>query len=212
MKKLSIILSIALFLVGKTYSQDIQSLVTRTDQSATVKEFTQLANEFGQLAEQQPNNWLAWYYAAFCNAKIGWLYMDDGEKIEPFAVKADEQIKKAYRLLDTTKQKKELSEVYVVLSMVNRARVYINPMTYGRTYGPPAGRYTQKARETNPENPRALYMEGWEKYATPKMYGGDKQKAKELLEQAKQKLAATHSGDTPHWGIRETEALLKKLK
>jgi len=138
--------------------------------------------------------------------------MDDGEKIEPFAIKADEQIKKAYALLDTAKQKKELSEVYVVLSMANRARVYINPMTYGRTYGPPAGRYTQKARLTNPENPRALYIEGWEKYATPKMYGGDKKVAKELLEQAKQKLTAGNSADAaPHWGIKETDELLKKL-
>lgn len=212
MKKIVMILSIAFFLVGQTHAQDLQSLVTRIDQSTTAKDFTQLANEFGLLAEQQPNNWLAWYYAAFCNAKIGWLYMDDGEKIEPFAIKADEQIKKAYALLDTARQKKELSEVYVVLSMANRARVYINPMTYGRTYGPPAGRYTQKARAANPENPRALYIEGWEKYATPKMYGGDKKIAKELLEQAKQKLTAGNAaGAAPHWGIKETDELLKKL-
>jgi hypothetical protein len=213
MKKIMMILSIAFFLVGQTHAQDIQSLVTRVDQSATAKEFTQLAIEFGQLAEQQPDNWLAWYYAAFCNAKIGWLYMDDGEKIEPFAIKADEQIKRAYALLDTAKQKKELSEVYVVLRMANRARVYVNPMTYGRTYGVPAGRYTQKARAANPGNPRALYIEGWEKYSTPKMYGGDKKIAKELLEQAKQQLAAGNATDAaPHWGIKETEELLKKLK
>lgn len=212
MKKFLMFLSIAFFLAAQTHAQDIQSLVTRIDQSASVKDFTQLANEFGRLAGQQPNNWLAWYYAAFCNAKIGWLYMDDGEKIEPFAIKADEQIKKAYALLDTAKQKKELSEVYVVLSMTNRARVYINPMTYGRTYGPPAGRYTQQARLANPGNPRALYIEGWEKYATPKMYGGDKKKAKELLELAKQKLSADNTpGAAPHWGIKETEELLKKL-
>ena len=59
MKKMAIILSALFFLVGKTHAQDIQSLVTRIDQAATVKEFTQLAHEFGQLAEQQPNNWLA---------------------------------------------------------------------------------------------------------------------------------------------------------
>jgi hypothetical protein len=215
MKNSIIILSITLLLHVAVKAQDtqLQSLVTRIDQSATVKDFQQLANEFGELAEEQPNNWLNWYYAAWCNAKISWLYMDDGDKIEPFANKADEQIKKAYHLLDTTKQKKELSEVYVVLSLVNRARVYINPMTYGRTYGPPAGLYTQKARRTDPENPRALYIEGWEKYATPKAFGGDKQKAKELLEQAKQKLDGNKTADTtPHWGIKETEELLAKLK
>jgi hypothetical protein len=217
MKKTVVILSIAFLLQGAVLAQDANSLLTplvnRIEQAASVKDFQQLANEFAQLAEQQPNHWLNWYYAAFCNAKIGWLYMNDGERIEPYANKADEQIKKAYALLDTAKQKKELSEVYVVLSMVNRAKVYINPMTYGRTYGPPAGRYTQSARKTNPENPRALYIEGWEKYATPKMYGGDKKKAKELLEQAKQQLNANKTeGADPHWGIKETEELLGKLK
>lgn len=217
MKKTVAIFSVLFLLLGTVKAQDnntqLQSLVTQMDKAGNVKEFIKLANEFGQLAEQEPNNWLNWYYAAFCNAKIGWLYMEDGEKIEPFANKADAQIKKAYALLDTAKQKKELSEVYCVLSMTNRAKVYINPMTYGRTYGPPAGRYTQKARSSDPENPRALYIEGWEKYATPKMYGGDKKKAKELLEQAKQKLNAEQDAvSTPHWGIKETDELLGKLK
>lgn len=213
MKKTIFILSTIFLLHSAVQSQDLQSLAARIDKASTVKEFQDLANEFDQLTAQQSNNWLPWYYAAFCNAKIGWLYMNDGEKIEPFANKADEQIKKAYRLLDTATQKKELSEVYVVLSMVNRAKVYINPMTYGRTYGPPAGRYTQSARRTNPDNPRALYIEGWEKYATPKMYGGDLKKAKELLEAAKQKLNAdNNAGTSPHWGIKETEELLAKLK
>lgn len=113
MKNSFIILSFALLLGSAASAQDtqLQSLVTRIDQSTTAKDFQQLANEFGQLTEQQPDNWLNWYYAAFCNAKIGWLYMDDGDRIEPFANKADEQIKKAYSLLDTSKQKKELSEV-----------------------------------------------------------------------------------------------------
>ena len=47
MKKIVMILSIAFFLVAQTHAQDIQSLVTRVDQSATVKEFTQLAHGGG---------------------------------------------------------------------------------------------------------------------------------------------------------------------
>jgi hypothetical protein len=217
MKKTFFVFLLLFVLLGVSFAQDnntaLQPLVKRIEQATTVKDYSQLATEFGTLAEQQQNNWLSWYYAAFCNAKVGWLYFDDGEKIEPFANKADEQIKKAYALLDTSKQKTELSEVYVVLSMVNRAKVYINPMTYGRTYGIPAGRYTQSARRTNPDNPRALYIEGWEKYATPKLYGGDKKIAKELLTQAKQKLNnGQAAGANPNWGIKETEELLAKLK
>lgn len=193
--------------------QQLQAAVARLDKATAVKDYRQLAIDFAGIAEQQKNNWLAWYYAAFCNAKTGWLYEHDGEKIEPFANLAEEQIKKSLSLLDTAAQKKELSEVYCVLSMVNRAKVFINPMTYGRTHGPVAGQYVQRAKAANVDNPRALYLEGWEKYATPKMWGGDKKKAKELLEQSLQQLNAQANTDNdPHWGKLEVEGLLSKLK
>src|SRR5258706_13395928 len=112
-----------------------KTVLAKLDQASTVKDYQQLADQFNQLGNAQKTQWLPYYYAAFCNAKIGWLYEDDGEKIEPFADIADGQIKKAQSLLDTAKQKKELSEIYCVISMTNRARVFINPSTYGRQYG-----------------------------------------------------------------------------
>ncbi|MDF2188066.1 hypothetical protein [Paraflavitalea sp. CAU 1676] len=191
----------------------LQAAVGKLDNATTAKEYQQLATEFAAIARQSPTSWLAWYYAAYSNAKTGWLYENDGDKIEPFARLAEEQGKKALALLDTARQKEETSELYCVLSMANRAWVFINPMSYGRKYGPIAGQYVQKAKAANPANPRALYLEGWEKYATPKMWGGDKKKAKELLEHAQQELTArSATGNAPHWGKREVEELLSKLK
>jgi hypothetical protein len=193
-------------------SSQLNSTVEKLASARSVKSYQQLASEFANIAEAQKTNWLAWYYAAFCNAKIGWLLQNDGDLIEPFAKKADEQIHKSLSLLDTATQKKELSEVYCVLSMVNRANVFINPMTYGRKYGPAASKYIQFARQIDPENPRAIYLQGWEKYSTPKMWGGDKKKAKELLEQAAQRLNSQQvSGNYPHWGKKEVEETLKRL-
>ncbi|AXY73333.1 hypothetical protein D3H65_04770 [Paraflavitalea soli] len=195
-----------------TQDQQLQANVAKLDKATAVKEYRQLATDFAAVAAQQPTNWLAWYYAAYCNAKTGWLYQDDGDKIEPFANLAEEQAKKALSLLDTASKKKELSEVYCVLSMAERARVFINPMTYGRKHGPAASQYIQRAIAANPSNGRAIYLEGWEKNATPKMWGGDKKKAKELLEQALQQLNAQgNAGTSPHWGKPDVESLLKTL-
>lgn len=195
-----------------TNDQQLQAAVSKLDKAVAVKDYRQLAIDFVGIAEQQKSNWLAWYYAALCNAKTGWLYQDDGDKIEPFANLALEQAKKALSLLDTTRQKKELSEVYCVLSMAERAKVFINPMSYGPKHGPVAGQYLKKALTADPTNARATYLEGWEKYATPKMWGGDKKKAKELLEQALQQLNAQGTtGTSPHWGKPEVESLLKNL-
>lgn len=212
MKKVFISIATVLALHVAATAQQLQPTVSQLEKAATAKDYQQLATQFEQLANNEPNNWLTWYYAAYCNAKTGWLYQDDGERIEPFADKADQQIAKALSLLDTTKQKKELSEIYVVKSIINRDRVFINPMTYGRKYGPDAGKYIQLALKTDPANGRALYLAGWEKYATPKMWGGDKKKAKEFLQQAQQQLnAQTNAGLNPHWGKKETEELLGKL-
>jgi hypothetical protein len=218
MKKAILMAVTACIILTGTYAQDandqqLQAAVARLDKSTTVKDYRQLAIDFAGVAEQQKTNWLSWYYAAYCNARVGWLYENDGDKIEPFANQAEEQAKKALSLLDTATQKKELSEIYCVLSMVNRAKVFINPMTYGRQHGPVAAQYVQKAMKAYPANPRATYLEGWEKYATPKMWGGDKKKAKELLEQSLQQLdAQPTAGSTPHWGKQEVESLLKELK
>lgn len=206
------VLSVATMAQDKT-GDALPATVARLDKAATVKDFQQLAADFAAIARQQPASWLGWYYAALCNAKTAWLYENDGDKIEPFAKLAEEQASNALALLDTASQRKEASEVYCVLSMANRARVFINPMSYGRKYGPVAGQYVQKAKAANSMNPRALYLEGWEKYATPKMWGGDKKKAKELLEQSKQQLSAqSTSGNGPHWGRQEVDELLAKLK
>jgi hypothetical protein len=196
-------------------NQQMVAVVAQLDRAVAAKDYQQLASVFESIALQEKTNWLPYYYAAFCNAKIGWLYQQDGDKIKPFADKAEMDIKKSSSLLNTVSQKKELSEVYCVFSMVNRARVFISPMNYGRQYGPAASQYTHLALQTNPDNPRANYLLGWEKYSTPGFWGGDKKKARELLDLAKQQLNATsasNDGINPHWGQREVAELLKELK
>jgi hypothetical protein len=195
------------------YTKQMQQQVKMLDNANTIKDYEQLAANFMRLAQAEKTQWLPYYYSAFCDAKVGWLKQDDPDNIEPFANKADEEIKQAQALIDTAKQKTELSELYCVLSMINRARVFINPSTYGRQYGPAASRYIRLAEKANPDNPRALYLDGWEKFSTPKMWGGDKLKAKELLETAKQKLDNnTVSGIEPHWGKKEVQDILNQLK
>ena len=196
------------------YTKQMQATVTRLDNANAIRDYQQLANDFSRIADVKKTEWLPYYYAAFCNAKIGWLKQtDDPDHIEPFANKAEEEIKKAQSLIDTTKQKKELSEIYCIRMMLNQARVFINPETFGPKYGATAFNYTQLAKQANADNPRMLYLLGWQKFATPKMWGGDKVLAKQLLTEAKQKLDTQSSaGIEPHWGNKEVDDLLKQLK
>ncbi len=140
MKKTMLMIAV-IYLLGystraqNSYDQQMQAAVVKLDRAATVKDYQRLAGDFETIAEKEKNQWLPYYYAAFCNAKIGWLYEQDGDAIEPFADKAETAVKKSQSLIDTAVQKKELSEIYCVVSMVNRARVFVNPISFGRQYG-----------------------------------------------------------------------------
>ena len=219
MKKAIFLLATTLIMYVTThaqeaYTQQLQTTVTRLDKATTARDYQQLANDFLRIAEIRKTQWLPYYYAAFCNSKVGWLKQnDDPDNIEPFANKAEQEINTAESLIDTVKQQKELSEIYCIKMMLNQARVFINPQTYGPKYGPDAFNYTQLSKKANADNPRMLYLLGWQKFATPKMFGGDKALAKQLLIEAKQKLSTeSPTSVDPHWGKNEADGLLKQLK
>lgn len=212
MKKTILSLLVLLSCSVFAMAQSLEDAVHKLDGATSVKDYEALEKTFVTLTAQQPGSWLPWYYAAYCNAKIGFLYQDDGDKIEPYSVRGEEQIGRAMSLLDSTKSRHELAEALTVASMVNRTRVFINPMTYGRKYGSISEKYLQQALQLAPENPRALYVRAWVKYYTPKMWGGDKSLAKELAEKSLGLLAKDKTGTTPHWGKAEDEALLGKFK
>lgn len=194
-----------------TYEEQLQAAVAELDKTADVAGYQKLESYFVRLAGANTADWLPWYYAAFCNAKIGLLYQQEGDRIEPFSQRGEKQIKKALSLLDTASQKKELAEVYVVMNRVYQSKVFINPMTYGPKFGPVAFRYQEMARQLDPENPRVIYLDAWMKYYAPKMYGGDKDKARELARLALEKLrAAPASGTAPHWGEKACMEILNK--
>lgn len=212
MKKLLIcvLLVITGYYGAVAQSGALQQAVNKLDQAQTVKDYTALEKTFSGITDQPA--WLPPYYAALCNARIGFLLQDDGDKIEAFSIRGEEQARRALSLLDSATQKKELAEVYTVLSMVYRTKVFINPMTYGRKYGVLSGQMLQKAQTLDPGNPRALYVAAWVKYYTPKMWGGDKELAKKLATESLQKLTNPGTDVYPHWGRADDQLLLSKIK
>ncbi|MCW3464552.1 hypothetical protein [Chitinophaga nivalis] len=216
MKKVLMLLLIAVLggqMAAVAQGAEMLDAVARLDGTKTAADYEALEKTFLHIAATPKAGWLPYYYAALCNAQIGFLYQDDGEKIEPYSLRGEEQAKKAISLLDTATHKKELAEIYTVLSMVYRTRVFINPMTYGRKFGTLSQQVMQQAKQLDAANPRTLYLEAWVKCNTPRLWGGDKQLGRQLATQSLQlleKVPAT--GITPHWGKAEDLRLLEKYK
>jgi hypothetical protein len=193
------------------FDQAIAPFVSRAHTATSVSDYQSLANDFTRITSTYPNEWLGYYYAAYCNVRIAWACQDKTDKIEPFARLAASQIDKAESLAGSNN--KALSEIYCIRSMVNQAYIFISPASNGRQYGPMVNQYREKAKKANPDNARALYLEAWAKYYTPKLWGGDKDKARELLQQALVKLnTAPDAPSYPHWGKTDCETLLAQYK
>ncbi|WP_119080839.1 hypothetical protein [Chitinophaga alhagiae] len=192
-------------------AQQLATAVARLNTAQTGAEYQQLANQFQRLAAASPEQWLPVYYAAVANMRLAFL---NKEKAMLFSAQAEAQIKQALGLVKKAGgNPKDASEVYTVYSFIERSRVEADPMVNGRKYGPKAGQYLAQARQLDPQNPRALYLDGLIKFQTPAMWGGDKQKAKELLAAALQQFeAAPASAEAPQWGKTDCKNMLEQAK
>ena len=221
MKKTIFILS-AILIGSFSYAQmpdkfvkAMEAKIALIDSTHTVEGYTDLANAFERIADAEKNQWLAYYYAAYCNASAGTIAGAGGDmmaakadKTDPYADKADKQIKKAAELA------KNNSEIFIVKKMIATLRMLGDPMNRYMTYGPEAQAMLDEAKKLNPDNPRVYILEGQDKYFTPEQFGGSKEEAKVLFEKA-QKLYETFKPETnihPNWGKSQVAYFLSLYK
>jgi hypothetical protein len=193
----------------------MEAKVPAVDTTVSVQGLTDLANSFERIAVAEKNQWLPYYYAAFCNATAGLMIGSGGDmmaakadKTDPYADKADKQIKKAEELA------KNNSEIFIVKKMIATLRMLGDPMNRYMTYGPEAQAMLEEAKKLNPENPRVYILEGQDKFYTPEQFGGSKEEAKVLFEKA-QKLYETFKPETnihPNWGKSQVGYFLSQYK
>ena len=221
MKKTIFILS-ALLVASFSFAQmpekfvkAMEAKIGAVDTTTSVQGLTDLANAFERIADAEKNQWLAYYYAAYCNASAGTMAGAGGDmmaakadKTDPYADKADKQIKKAEELA------KSNSEIFIVKKMIATLRMIGDPMNRYMTYGPEAQAMLDEAKKLNPENPRVYVLEGQDKFYTPEQFGGSKEEAKVLFEKA-QKLYDTFKPETsihPAWGKNQVTYFLAQYK
>ena len=221
MKKTIFILS-ALFVAIFSFAQmpekfvkAMEAKIAAVDTTATAQGLTDLANAFERIGDAEKNQWLAYYYAAYCNVSAGYIASQGGDmmaakadKTDPYADKADAQIKKAEALA------KNNSEIFIVKKMIASLRMLGDPMNRYMTYGPEAQAMLDEAKKLNPENPRVYLLEGQDKFYTPEQFGGSKQEAKVLFEKA-QTLYETFKPETnihPNWGKNQIGYFLSQVK
>jgi len=207
--------SAALFAQSEKYVKAMEPKVAALDTTHNPEVLKDLANSFERIADAEKTQWLPYYYAALAHVNAGYMVGmgDNGmggspDKSDPEADKADELIKKAEAL------SKDNSEIWVVKKMIATLHMMGDPMNRYMTYGPQAAEALATAKKLNPENPRIYLLEGQDKYYTPEQYGGSKEEAKKLFEQASEKFEKfkPESSIHPYWGVYQTKYFLSLAK
>lgn len=167
-----------------------------------------LANNFERIADAEKNQWLPYYYAAYCTVVQAYTEKDNSKK-DAIADKATELIDKAESILG-----KENSETDVVRSMIANAHMMVDPQSRYMTYGPASAEYLAKAKSLDTTNPRPVLLEAEGKFHTPEQYGGGKDVAKEYFDKANELFGKFHPETelSPSWGKGEVMYFLSQYK
>lgn len=174
---------------------------------ANPENLLKLANNFERIANAEKNQWLPYYYAAFCQVNYGFMEKDK-EKIDAIADRATTLINTADSLAPNN------SEISCIKSMIASCHMMVNPMQRWQEYGAQSSENMEAAMKQDPTNPRPYYLKGQGLMYTPEQFGGGCKTAKPELQTALDKYATFKpaSSISPDWGKSYAQKLFDSCK
>ncbi len=189
------------------YVSSMEKTIATIDTSKSVASLRLVCNSFERIANAEKKEWLPNYYIAYCYMLMA-TYDKSNDNIDDYCDKADGFIAKADSL------KPDNSEIYVLKGWASSSRIRVNPMARGQKYGMASAGFQEKAKSLDATNPRPYFMLGMGKYYTPSAFGGGKDKALPLFEEAVKRYKSFKpvSSIMPHWGEKQATDMLADCK
>lgn len=177
------------------YLELMKKSIILMDSAKSMQQLQQAANQFERIGDAMQEEWLPFYYAAYCHVQISHLEKKDRAK--------DLHVDKAVELNKRAEQiSPENSEIFVMKGFILQAKMSVEPLVRGLKYNKECLGMFQEARKLDPENPRSYLWHGVNLYNSPVYMGGGKEKALPLLEMALSKFETYPmiSEIHPDWG------------
>jgi hypothetical protein len=174
---------------------------------ANPAELLSLANKFERIANAEKNQWLPYYYAAYCQVNYGYM-SPDKSKTDEIANKATELIDKASALESNN------SEISCIKSMIASCHLMVDPMNRYMEYGAAIQKHIEAAITQDPTNPRPEMLDGQGLKYTPEQFGGGCANALTKLEAAARKFEIFKPATAlhPNWGKEYNQRLMDECK
>ncbi len=211
MKKLillsCLVLSVVLTKAQSNFEKGMSKGMEMLKSSKTMEEFVSAANHFERIANVEKNEWVPKYWNAYTYLFAGMNAKKDDEQ--------DAMYDKAMSILESIENTKvDKSEYLTLKGYIALMKISVSPMSRAPLGTSAAVAYLTEAQKINPKNPRPLYVLGQNTFYTPAFFGGGKDAAKPLLQNAVN-LYAEETASTefmPRWGKGRAEYLLKECK
>jgi hypothetical protein len=209
-KLLSIIaiLSLSLTVWAKDYNKAMTEAIDKMYQARTSQEYLEVANVFDRIGSAEQDEWLPYYYSAFCYTMLSTNTKEAG-LIDEFLDKADEY-------LATAEQRKgDKVEVLAMKGFTAMLRISVDPATRGQEYSMKSIGFLQQAMQIDNKNPRVVLMLGQMQYGTAQFFGSGTSEACEMFNTALELFITEESQDlglNPSWGKSQVESMLTKCE
>ncbi len=196
------------FAQSEKYMSAMKANITQLDSLVPKGNFTELTNNFERIGDAEKTQWLPYYYAAYCTIMQGYTEKDNSKK-DAIADKAKAFIDKAESISG-----KENSETDVIKSMIATTHMTVDPQSRYMTYGSEISAQLEKSKSLDPANPRPVLIQAENTFYTPEQFGGGKNAAKPLLDQASKLFEAfkPQSDIYPNWGRSALNYFLSQYK
>jgi len=181
--------------------------IEKMEQASDPTDLMESANRFERIATAEKNRWMPYYYASYSLISMS-FDENDGNKKDQILDRAQELLDKAMEL------EAGESELYTLQAFLYPSRIMVDPMGRGMELIEKMLVSLETAKELNPDNPRAYFLEGVNKLNLPPSFGGGADVAKPILEEALIKFKAFTNEDPlwPGWGEEATRTELEKLQ
>jgi hypothetical protein len=192
---------------NKKFIKAMETNIQLLDSAKTAEQYQNAANAFERVSNAEKKEWLPVYYNAFANLMTG-LQQTENTKKDEYFDKAENLINKADEI------SKDNSEINAMHAWIVNMKISVDPMNRGMQLGMQSGMLTETAMKLDPENPRPYLLKGLGAMYTPEQYGGGKDKALPVLEQAVEKFAKfkPSSSIMPKWGEAKAKSALEECK
>jgi hypothetical protein len=190
--------------VNPKYEKALSDNLTILDTASAPATLLSLANNFERIGSAEKEEWLPFYYTAYCYAMLA-LNNPDKSQTDAIAERAESYLKQSEGLSANN------SEISCLHAMIISARILVDPMNRWQTLSIEAGEYLSKAKLQNPSNPRPFLLEASTRLRTPETLGGGKNAAKPIVEEAIKKFDSFKPENewSPNWGKKHALRLLQ---